>query len=299
MSLVSICIPAFHAAQYLPETLLSIRAQTFTDWELIVTEDGSADGTERLVDAFREQGAQSVRYLRHAENRGLSATRSTCIRDAFAATVALLDADDYWAPTHLQDLMEVLSRGDVEIAHSGCVLFDHATGRHLERRAPGREASADFLNALYAHRYIIQPSSVAVRRAIFERIGYFDPAFRICDDMEFWFRAARAGVRFAYTGRESCFYRKHASSLSARGAETVAETAQVYKKHLDWEVRPRAERRMTAAASFSNAGRMFFRKSPGRSATNFFESWKLRPSRVQELAFAGAAWARSLMQPAG
>jgi len=299
MPLVSICIPAYHAAAYLPETLRSVRAQTFEDWEIIVTEDGSNDGAAALLRDFAKEVPQRVRYLRHRENRGLSATRSTCIQAASAPTIALLDADDYWTADHLSDVLTTLDSEGADIAHSGCILFDHHSGAEIERRAPTAADVGDFLLALYAHTYIIQPSTVAIRRSVFDRIGYFDSSFRICDDMEFWFRAARAGLRFAYTGRESCFYRKHGDSLSARGAETVAETAQVYLKHIDWPVRPRAERRMAAAAAFSNAGRMFFRQSPGQAARNFFEAWKLQPSRVPELAFAGAAWARHLAQGAG
>ena len=71
--LISICIPAFRAERFLAETLASVRAQTFTDWELIVTEDGSRDRTEEIVRAFAASVAQPVRYTRHDPNRGLPA----------------------------------------------------------------------------------------------------------------------------------------------------------------------------------------------------------------------------------
>ena len=75
--MISICIPAYKAAAFLPQALESIRTQTHGDGELIVIEDGSDDGTRALVENFAADVSQSVRYLRHEENRGLSATRNT------------------------------------------------------------------------------------------------------------------------------------------------------------------------------------------------------------------------------
>ena len=78
---VSICIPAFKAEAYLAETLASVRAQTFANWELIVTEDGSRDRTEAIVAAFAATVPQPVRYMRHEPNRGLPATRNAGIEN--------------------------------------------------------------------------------------------------------------------------------------------------------------------------------------------------------------------------
>ena len=72
---VSICIPAYHAERYLPETLKSVREQSFREWELIVIEDGSQDGTEEIVRQFAGEVSQNVTFQRHMQNRGLPATR--------------------------------------------------------------------------------------------------------------------------------------------------------------------------------------------------------------------------------
>ncbi len=79
MPALSVCVPAYNADRFLAETLESVRNQTFTDWELVVTEDGSRDGTERIVRDFAATVKQPVRYLRHEKNRGLPATRNTGI----------------------------------------------------------------------------------------------------------------------------------------------------------------------------------------------------------------------------
>ena len=147
--------------------------------------------------------------------------------------------------------------------------------------------------ALYTHTYIIQPSSAAIRATVFTRIGYFDMQFRIADDMDFWFRAARAGCRFAYTGGQTCRYRKHADALTCRGAATVEEAALVYRKSLDWDEIPVAIRLGTTVRALKYAARMYFRSNPQKAAFYYYEAWKLRPMRADFLAGAIAAFLRN------
>src|SRR4051794_34793625 len=100
----TICVPAYEAERYLGETLESVARQTFPDWQLLVTEDGSRDGTEEIVRRFAASVSQTVRYKRHEPNRGLPATRNAAIEGVETEWVALLDADDVWLPEHLSDL---------------------------------------------------------------------------------------------------------------------------------------------------------------------------------------------------
>lgn len=295
MAEVSICIPAYNAEKYLPETLESIRNQTFKDWELIVTEDGSKDRTEDLVSEFAQSVSQPVRYQRHQKNKGLSPTRNSGIQAAASPLVALLDADDYWAPDHLESIVAVFEEREVDIVHSGSILFDDETREQISVRAPTPEEISNFRDSLYRHTYIIQPSSVVIRDRVFKKIGYFDTCFKICDDMEFWFRATRNGFNFAYTGKNSCFYRKHGTALSSRSAALVEETALVYEKHLDWPEIPRALRRETTSKTFADAGKMNFRSNPDKAGELYFRAWKHYPIAAKYLFFSAMAGLRSLV----
>ena len=80
MPLVSICIPAYHAENYMSEALFSVCNQSFTDWELIVVEDGSKDNTEKLVNEIADKIQQPVHFYRHEINRGLPSTRNSGIK---------------------------------------------------------------------------------------------------------------------------------------------------------------------------------------------------------------------------
>ncbi len=267
--LVSICIPAYRAERYLPAALESARAQRFTDWELIVTEDGSHDSTEDIVRAFARTVPQSVRYDRHAQNQGLPATRNTGIASARGEWIALLDADDVWTTGHLETAAELFSRSPAELIHSGSILFDSDSGRELEVRAPTPQQIADFPRSLFNGAYLIQPSSVVMRRQLWADVGGFDPTFRYVEDREMWIRCARSGARFAYTGLNTCLYRKHAGAMSRHGVAMALASARVFEKNIDWEAVPSRLRRSQAADAWVAAGRMALRDDP-RSARGFF-----------------------------
>jgi Glycosyltransferases involved in cell wall biogenesis len=267
--LISICIPAYNAERFLPAALESVRAQRFDNWELIVTEDGSRDSTEDIVRDFARTVGQPVRYDRHTQNLGLPATRNTGIASARGEWIALLDADDVWTAGHLESVAEFMHQTSAELIHSGSVLFDSDTGRELSVRAPTPQMIADFPSSLFNGTYTIQPSSVVMRRCLWEDVGGFDPTFRYVEDREMWIRCARSGARFAYTGVNTCLYRKHASAMSRHGVAMALASARVYEKNIDWDAVPSQQRRAQAADAWIAAGRIALRDDPA-SARGFF-----------------------------
>ncbi len=266
---ISICIPAYKAERFLLETLESVRAQTFSDWEIIVTEDGSRDGTELIVTEFAKTVRQRVRYHRHDPNRGLPATRNHGISLAEADWIALLDSDDLWTVTHLEALWSRAAAGDVDLVHAGSQLFDSDTGRDLELRVPTAEDVSQFPVSLYLGSYVIQPSSVLLRKELWSKVGGFNPNFRYVEDREMWLRCARAGGRFAYDGAVTCRYRKHASALSKHAAPMALANAQVCEQHVDWVRLPASMRRREAASAWTSAARIVLKENP-RQAANYF-----------------------------
>jgi glycosyltransferase involved in cell wall biosynthesis len=267
--LVSICIPAYKAERFLGETLASVRAQTFTEWELIVTEDGSRDRTEEIVREFAAIVSQPVRYTRHDPNRGLPATRNAGIETAQAQWIALLDSDDLWTPDHLASCWETATSRDADFVHAGSILFDSDSGRELERRSPTKEDVAGLPLSLFRGGYIIQPASVILRRDLWERAGRFDPAFRYVEDRDMWLRCLRANARLAFTGKDTCLYRKHASALSTHSAAMAEAAARVFDKHLDWEAIPVHERRSRCASAWAAAASLSWRSNP-KAAASFY-----------------------------
>ena len=274
--MITICVPAYNADRYLAETLDSVRSQIFADWELILVEDGSKDRAEEMLNAFASQVRQSVRYVRHEKNAGLPVTRNTAIASARTEWIALLDSDDLWTSEHLNTLVKCSRSTGADLVHAGSQLFDSDTGRDLEIRAPTPEAIADFPLSLFDNRYIIQPASVMLKRSLWQRVGGFNPAFRYVEDREMWLRCARAGGRFAYSGLETCRYRKHASALSTHAAAMAEAAAAVFDQHLDWAELPKALRVRLASETWAAAGKLRQRKDPRTASRHFGRACALR-----------------------
>jgi glycosyltransferase involved in cell wall biosynthesis len=265
----SICIPAYRAMPLLAETLESVARQTHAEWELIVVEDGSDDGTQTLVEGFANRVVQEVRYLRHPENRGLTRTRNTGFEAARYDWVAILDADDLWEPSHLSDLARLACGNSHDLIHAGSVLFDHHTGEELERRLPTPGANENPARALMIEGYRIQPSSAALRKDLWRRAGGFDPEFQHVEDLDMWLRCVRAGARLACTGSCTCRYRRHAESMSRSALAMALGVAAAFSKHADWDAIPAAERRSRLHQAWSDAGRLAFRASPADAVLCF------------------------------
>jgi glycosyltransferase involved in cell wall biosynthesis len=277
-TLISICMPAYKADAFLQETLDSIREQIYSNWELIVVEDGSKDRTEQILSEFSKAVSQPVTFIRHEANRGLPATRNTSIASAKGQWIAFLDSDDLWEKSHLSDLVAAAERyRDALICFSGSQLFEHGTGRYLELRAPSDEDLSDINQALFLSRLIIQPSAVMINRACFDAFGLISELFPICNDLEYWIRVASRGGKFAYSGRVTCLYRKHPSAMSTQSVALIVESAKVCESYIKWEAIPAALRRSHPAELYRNAGRMLLRGDPGKALPYFGNSVRLEP----------------------
>src|SRR5205085_967833 len=109
--LVSIIIPFLNAGPFIEETIESVRAQTYAEWELLLADDGSTDSSTATAKRYAEGYSNRVRYLEHAGhvNRGLSATRNLGIRHSRGHLIAFLDADDVWLPHKLERQVAILN----------------------------------------------------------------------------------------------------------------------------------------------------------------------------------------------
>jgi glycosyltransferase involved in cell wall biosynthesis len=293
--LISICVPAYRAEKFLPAALESVRAQTFADWELIVTEDGSRDRTGDIVRAYAASVPQQVTYNRHDKNRGLPATRNTGIAAARGSWIAFLDSDDLWKPSHLADLAAIAQHNECELVYAGSEIFDDATGATLELRAPSAGDIATFPASLYLQHFVIQPSAVLIRRDVFDKHGLISEQYPICNDMEFWLRVAAGGGRFRYTGNLTLRYRKHGEAMSRKSAALIAETARIceaYGSRLAGL--PASARRRRPADLYRYAGQVLLRDDPRGARTLFGNALRLHPTSTANLTYWAIASARSL-----
>lgn len=171
MPAVSIILPVYNRVHVLRRALDSVRMQEVADWELIVIDDGSADGSPELAAALAVEEPR-LRLIRHPANRGAPAARNSGIRAARAGLVAFLDSDDEWLPGKLAAQLAAFARAPDRLGAlaTGFVLHRVASDHRAERLpAPGSDWAAELLDGCF----VSPGATLMARRACFERVGPF------------------------------------------------------------------------------------------------------------------------------
>jgi glycosyltransferase involved in cell wall biosynthesis len=212
MPLVSIIIPVYNRAGMIAHTLRSVLDQSFSDFEIIVVDDGSTDATPQVVDAF------PVRYLRQS-NQGASVARNTGIEAARGRYISLLDSDDCLIDGSLESRVAVLEKyPDVGLAYGQILTIDDQ-GRDLGPY-PGqsphsviRTGIEELHEILYQNH--IPTSAVMVRKSCLDKVGLFNTALRSAEDLELWVRVCTE-FRTAYIARPMVKWRVHDNRMTNR-----------------------------------------------------------------------------------
>jgi glycosyltransferase involved in cell wall biosynthesis len=209
---ISVVIPTYNYARFLPAALESVLGQTLPPDEIIVVDDGSTDETRDVVERYAARG---VRYIRQ-ESEGVSVARNRGIRESRGEFVAFLDADDEWLPEKLELQMSHFQQHPQAALVTGSEWeVDEEEGREpwLNRREP---KGAEFLYPhILVENLIGSPSLVLVRRRCLETVGVFKEGMRLAQDWDLWIRMAMhcpVGVVDA----PLIHYRRHSASVSAR-----------------------------------------------------------------------------------
>lgn len=227
MPAVSIIMPAYNVAPYVAAAVRSALVQTFTDFELIVVDDGSKDNTAEIVKSLMRED-ERVRLVQQA-NRGLAGARNTALRAARGEMFALLDSDDMWEPEFLASQVAILdARPDVDIVTgNGWYL---GGPKHGELARPYPDSRPDpVLASIIGDEWSVFIMSV-MRRRVYTAIGPFDEEMRSNEDYDFWLRAAVAGFTFARNDRPLGYYRVRSDSLSASNVRMLRGILHVYRK---------------------------------------------------------------------
>jgi glycosyltransferase involved in cell wall biosynthesis len=177
---ISVVIPAYNAASFLPRCLQSVFAQTLKPDEVIVVDDGSADNSAELAEQL---GATVIRR----SNSGPAAARTAGIKSASNEWIALLDADDLWAPDKLER-QALCIRPDTVLVYTGIRMFDDNGVREV---VPAVDAASARKMLRYANP--ITPSTVIVKRDAILQLGGFRDGISGCEDWEMWFRLQQLG----------------------------------------------------------------------------------------------------------
>lgn len=208
-SFVSVVIPAYNQAKYLIEAIESVLAQSHKDYEIIVVDDGSTDGTPNVVKHFTDD----IRYIQQG-NQGLAGARNTGILAAKGELIGLLDADDLWLPNYLDSMVAFTNLHPEAAVYYCCAQSMDSEGNKLPQVFGGPIVPAEKLYETILRADFLIPSTIMMRKSVVKAAGLFDPSFRRLQDGELWIRLLKENIRFSGLSEVLVRYRIHSTSLS-------------------------------------------------------------------------------------
>jgi glycosyltransferase involved in cell wall biosynthesis len=226
---VTVITTAYNVSAFIGEALSSVFAQTFTDYEFVVVNDGSED--EQELNAALAPYRESIVYLSQ-QNRGLAAARNAGLQIARGRYAAFLDADDVWEPDFLKQQVEFIEREGYDLVYTDALLFGDPSfeGQTFMDIAPS-QGEVTFRSLISGECNIIGSAVLARRQALFDA-GLFDENLRNAQDFDLWIRMALCGARLGYQRQVLARYRYREGSLSGDAANRVNRELRVYRKIL-------------------------------------------------------------------
>jgi glycosyltransferase involved in cell wall biosynthesis len=225
---VSVIIPTYNRALFVGEAIQSVLGQTFSDFELIIVDDGSTDDTETVVAQFNDL---RIRYIRH-DNMGISGARNTGIRNARGQYIAFLDSDDLWLPQLLEVEVPILDQNpDVGVICAKAQGIDSAGSLTFESRGYFQKYPNQTLKSMLYGDFTCIQTNLA-RRQCFERAGLFDESLVGRVDWDMFLRLAQH-YSFAHVDRVLAHFRTHTDQFTGAESEHFAEVVEAGVAVLD------------------------------------------------------------------
>lgn len=225
---VSVIIPVYNQAQYVAQAIDSVLAQQFTDYEIIVVNDGSTDESPQMLNRYRGRIGVITQM-----NQGLSAARNSALQIARGEFIGFLDADDLWYPHTLATTVAYLQdHPNIDLVCGAWDLINEA-GQIIQPpnnfSAYREKVAQNFLRTIALGNFIL-PSALLVRRTCFDRCGLFDPDLKGVEDWDFMSRVAAKGCRLGLIDVPVLHYRRHEGCLTRKPERTEKASRQVLDK---------------------------------------------------------------------
>jgi len=288
LPLISVIIPAYNVSAYIGEALRSIFIQDFTNYEVIVVNDGSTDTPEleKVLAPYRDR----IHYIQQP-NRGISAARNAALRAARGKLIALLDADDVWRAGKLTEQLSFMDHAQFDMVYADALLIGDVPwpeGTTFMDRSPSEGPVT--LNTLLDLKVTVVVSTVIMRKDLVEQVGGFDEEDRnLTEDFDLWLRLARAGARIGYQRKVLAEYRYRSDSISASRIKLHEAALRVLKKTRrgmslnasEKEALDRTEQRLEAILMLEHGKTMIIRGEVAEARALFAKarttnnSWKI------------------------
>lgn len=258
---VSVIVPCYRQARYLPHCIGSLADQTLQSWEAIIVDDGSPDETAAVAASLAAADSR-VRYVRK-DNGGLSSARNAGLRAASGDFIQFLDADDLIEPRKLEAHANHLRHGNIDIVFGNAWYFIDGNPAHRVRNgyAPRWRRDENWIErrarspASMIEKLLRRPQfpvcSALVRRSFADRAGAFNESMRRLEDWEYWVRCAALGGRFSYldAAGSDALIRMHSASMTADRRAMIRSEFELAMNALEYISEPALRRRAIRLAA--------------------------------------------------
>lgn len=221
---VSVVVPAYNIALYIRETLDSVLAQTFKDYEIVLVNDGSTDTAEleqALAPYFND-----IIYARQ-DNAGASQARNTAINLARGRLIAFLDGDDVWLPQFLSSQIDFLEKDDYEMVYCDALIFGESLLENQTFMQTSPSSGAVTTISLINTECNVITSGTILKKSLLEKYGLFDVELRRGQDFDLWFRLAKNAARIGYQPEVLLKYRVRQGNLTGTNIDRAARNISV------------------------------------------------------------------------
>lgn len=226
MDLISIIVPVYNVEKYIIETVKSVEAQTYSEWELLLVEDCSTDDTARLIEAYiRERADSRIRMIRQPSNMGAARARNRGLAEAKGRYIAYLDADDLWVPGKLERELAFMEETNAAFAFTGYEFANErgeGTGKVV--RVPATLSYRQALSNTTIFTTTVMFDTEKIDRKLLEM-----PDIK-SEDTALWWKILRNGYTAHGLDENLVKYRRIEKSLSSNKLEALRRIWNLYRK---------------------------------------------------------------------
>jgi teichuronic acid biosynthesis glycosyltransferase TuaG len=234
--LISVIMPAYNMEKYIAQSIESVIAQTYNEWELVVVDDGSNDNTSLIVKEYAVKD-QRIKYF-YQENGHLAKARNTGISMAKGEIVAFLDSDDLWLPQKLKISLQILLESKVDLLFSESYhfdenIFDLSKADYPVMGVLNMTYSGDEALRLFIERNRVPVLTVLVYKSKVTDLGGFDTNLKKSEDFDLWIRLLKSGSIFKSISQPLSAYRMVNNSMSSSDRLSSKFVLELLKKNFD------------------------------------------------------------------
>ena len=279
MPYFSIVIPVYNKEKFVAKTLKSVLDQTFTDYEIIIVNDGSTDQSEAKI---LEQKDNRIQYY-SKKNEGVAFARNFGIEKATADYICFLDADDFWYPNFLETMFDYIQKLPEQKVFAATIEIETATTVFPAQYSIAKTKDFEIVNFFEASQKecVLWTSSVAIHKSVFEKVGTFDTKIKHGEDTELWIRIGlKYPIVFIHKILARYVYDK----------ESISRNYSYYFEKYTFDKYAASEKQNPALKKFMDLNRF-----AAVIKCNLNDDWKTAQKIVSEIDLKNLNWKRSIL----